>query len=424
MLVRADASHGRDEKEKVKKLVRKQNKWRGVECLNMIASENVMSPLAENYYTSDFAGRYNEHEGGHTYYQGTKYASQIEEYCNTLFGDRFHTENVDCRPISGAIANLCAYKAFLNPGDVFISPSLTAGGHISTCGFGLAGVRGVKDIDMYFDPGKMQVDVERTVALINKVDPKLLLLGRSMFLFPEPIKEITQEINPEITVVYDAAHVLGLIYAGMFQQPLEEGVDLITGSTHKTFPGPQGGILIANEELTEKEWRKVSRAVFPGILSNHHIHRLPSLAITALEMNEFGAAYAQQTIENAKTLGQALYEKGFNVFCPERDFTETHQIVVDVQEIGGGRKVAETLEENNIIVNKNTLPLDKGEHSTKNPSGIRIGVQELTRWGMQEGEMKTIAEFFEEILQKDKKRREEVKRFRARYQGRKYCFKT
>lgn len=409
-------------KNKVKTLVQKHNQWRREECLNLIASENVMSPLAEECYTSDLVGRYNEHEGQEYYYKGTKFSRKLEEYCNKLFVDRFQTKKVDCRPISGSIANLCIYHALLQPGDTIVTPSTEAGGHISHHTKGIAGVKGLKNIDMYFDYEQMQVDVEKTIALINKVKPELVMFGRSVFLFPEPIAKIQQEINPDIRIVYDSAHVLGLIYGNKFQHPLKEGADIITSSTHKTFPGPQGGVIIADDALRAEEWERISDAIFPQVLSNHHVHKFPSLAITALEMNEFGDAYAKQTVQNAKALAEALYERNFNVLFPEKGFTATHQLVMKVKEFGDAKRVADELEENNIIVNTSALPTPPSGDHPKKATGIRIGSQELTRWGMKEEEMNKVSELFEKVLQQDKNVKEEVKELKKNFSQVNYCF--
>ncbi len=408
--------------ERIFEILEKQNTWRRKQCLNMIASENVLSPLAEKFLISDFEGRYNEHDK-EPHYQGTKYAMEIENLINEIFGKRFNTRFVDCRPISGSIANLCAYHAFLKHGDVFIAPGLTAGAHVSSTRYGIAGVKGLQSISAYFDSEKFILDVDMTSRLIEKYNPKLIMLGRSMFLFPEPIKEL-REVAGEIPIVYDAAHVFGLIYGGEFQAPLKEGADIITASTHKTFPGPQGGIIIAKANLEEEKWDKIEKAIFPGIISNHHIYRLPALAITALEMNEFGEEYAKQVIKNAQVFAQNLYELGFNVICEEYNFTRSHQVVVDVSELKGGKVVAEKLEKSNIIVNKIALPWDKDKDATHNPSGIRIGLQELTRWGMKEKEMSEIAIFFKRTLL-DEENLENVKKdvieFRKDFQEIKYC---
>lgn len=408
--------------DEILNVVNAHNKWRREQCINMIASESIMSPLAEKYFLTDFAGRYNEHSGPELHYQGTKYSYKVEELCNDIFRKNFNTPFVDSRPISGGVANLIIYSSFAKPGDNIISLGIPNGAHVSSTRWGMAGIRGLNSIDMFFDPREMNIDVERTLQLIKKVNPKIIMFGASMFLFPEPIKEIKEQIDSSIKVAYDSAHVFGLVYNKEFQQPLEEGADLICSSTHKTFQGPQGGIIIGNKNLDQKDWEKIQISIFPGTLSNHHIHKLPSLAITALEMNEFGKDYAKQVIKNSKALGKALYDLGFKVLCPEKGFTQSHQVIVNVKDFGGGKNVAEILEENNIICNKMSLPIDTPQDATKNPSGIRLGSQELTRIGMKESEMKEVAEFFKKAIKEKKNIKKDVEEFRKDFKKIHYCF--
>lgn len=411
---------------KIKNIVEKNNQWRA-QCLNLIASENLMSPLAQKFLISDFLGRYNEHSTKNgiffSHYQGTKYANEIEKLCNKIFAQIFKTPFVDTRPISGAMANLIVYSAFLKPGDSFLAPGLVFGAHVSSTQYGIAGVRGLKSIDLPFDLQNCQIDLERAIPLIKHTNPRLIMLGRSMFLFPEPIEEI-RKVTDAI-IVYDAAHVFGLIFSGKFQNPLKEGADIITSSTHKTFPGPQGGIILARKDFASENWRKIQTAIFPKTISNHHIFRLPSLAITALEMKKFGKKYSVQVIKNAQYLAQLLYEFGFDVLAKKRGFTQSHQIIVNVKKMGGGEKIAKKLERANIIVNKMALPTDTPRDATHNPSGIRIGVQEMTRVGMREREMEKIAQFFKRLLF-DKERPEKIKKeviiFRKSFQKIKFCF--
>jgi Glycine/serine hydroxymethyltransferase len=213
-----------------------------------------------------------------------------------------------------------------------------------------------------------------------------------------------------------------LIAGGKFQDPLREGADVLTASTHKTFPGPQGGVIFCKKELA----REIDLAVFPGTVSNHHLHHLAAFGITLAEMKEFGQEYAEQVIKNAKHLAKVLYKMGFNALCKRYDFTESHQIVIDVADLGGGREVAVRLEDAGIILNGNLLPLDSDMDVDK-PSGIRIGTQELTRIGMKEEEMKEVAEFLERVLLKEEppeRVNKDVVKMKKRYQHVHYCFDT
>ena len=169
----------------------------------------------------------------------------------------------------------------------------------------------------------------------------------------------------------------------------------MTCSTHKTLPGPQHGMILCRKELTEA----INKAVFPGMVSNHHLHAVAALAIALAEMLEFGEAYTAQIIRNAKALGQALYDRGFAVLCPDQGFTASHQLVVDITKYGDGGTLEGKLEKAGIILNRNLLPWDirEGRHY-KNPGGIRLGTSEVTRLGMKEGEMGEIAEFLKRLV--------------------------
>ena len=264
------------------------------------------------------------------------------------------------------------------------------------------------------------MDVERTFELAEALEPRVMILGKSLFLFPEPVRELAGFCKPRgIALLYDGAHVLGLLAGREFQDPLEEGALLITASTHKTFFGSQRGLILSN--VGDNEWRKIDKGAFPGSSSNHHLDTLVALAIATYEMMEFGPAYARQTIANAKALGAKLYEIGFKVQAAELGFTESHQLAVSVSEFGGGDEVARHLKDNNIILNMNLLPFESLDQ-VSNPAGIRLGVQEMTRFGMKEPEMDMIAHLFKRCLFDGKYVGDEVTEFRQNFQGVCYSF--
>jgi len=256
--------------------------------------------------------------------------------------------------------------------------------------------------------------------LIEKIKPKIIVLGKSLFLFPEPVAEISDVCEQyNVRIIYDAAHVLGLIAGKQFQRPLKEGAFLMTASTHKTYFGSQRGIILSNME--ETLWRKIDRGAFPGSSSNHHLDTLAQMAIASYEMMEFGEQYAEDTIKNAKVLASELDRHGFDVQGKEFGFTETHQVAVNVRAYRGGEKVSKTLEINDIILNMNMLPHEPLKNHDR-PDGIRIGVQEMTRFGMGAEEMGKIAELIKECIVDRKAVKEEVNRFRAQYQNVHYSF--
>ena len=408
--------------KKILSLLENHNNWRQ-NCVNLIASENVMSPFCEKYYVSDLMHRYAEGLPFGRYYQGLKYVDEIESLTQEKFKKHFGASFVDIRPISGTLANMAVFSALAERGDAILTLGIQGGSHVSHEKAGAAGILGLKSFHLGFDSETMMIDLEKSRKKIIEIKPKFIVIGGSVILFPQPIREL-REICDQVgaKIVYDAAHVFGLITAGFFQNPLEEGVDIITSSTHKTFPGPQGGIIIGN--IDKELQRKIQDKVFPGVLSNHHLHRIPPLYFALKEMEEFGKDYVSQIMKNSEALAKQLDNFGFDVLEKERGFTMSHQVVVNVKKQGGGSAVAKKLEEANIILNKNIIPDDKS--NPENPEGIRIGVQEMTRFGMKEKEMAVIAEFIKRIILDGgdiEIIKEKVIGFRKKFQEVKYCFK-
>ncbi len=406
------------------------------QTINLIASENVSSPAVRSAIVCDFRDRYAEGWPGERVYAGCKYIDDVELICIDLAKKLFRAEFADVRPISGVVANLMMYTATMAPGERMMALSIAHGGHISHARRNLGGtagaVRGHKVRNWVFDDKEFNIDVDASIKEIRKLQDggqeiKLLLFGGSVFPFPHPIKEF-REIADEygMRIGYDSAHVSGLIAAGRFQDPLREGADIMTASTHKTMPGPQHGIVLAKEELAEA----VKRAAFPGLMSNHHLHNVAGLAVVLAEMTEFGRPYADQIIKNAKALAQALHERGWNVVAEHKGFTESHVVLVDVSEtpMKNGRAVEEELEKANIIINRNLLPWDKKMgRDYKSPGGIRLGTSEMTRLGMKESEMDAIAEFIHRVVMKGEsveKVATDVAEFRKDYQKVHFAFDT
>jgi glycine hydroxymethyltransferase len=403
----------------IEQLIQKQNHWRDL-CINLIASENVMSRRARSQAGSDFAHRYAEGHPGERYYRGTSYIDEIENRLKNNLKLLFECDHCEVRPISGTNANEAVFSRFISAGDVAIVNSTPGGGHISHHKEGSLGKFTHNIIDFPMTDEGYHIDVGKTIFLIEKTKPKILVLGKSLFLFPEPISELFEACQAHnVRIIYDAAHVLGLIAGKQFQSPLKEGAFLMTASTHKTFFGSQRGLIMSNME--SEYWRKIDRGAFPGSSSNHHLDTLAQMAICTYEMMEFAGQYAGDTIRNAKALASALDGCGFDVQAKEFGYTESHQLCLNVKEFGGGEMVSRTLEMNDIILNMNMLPhepLSAHDH----PEGIRIGVQEMTRFGMGEQEMGRIAELIKECVIEKNSVKDEVNRFRSEYQEVKYSF--
>jgi glycine hydroxymethyltransferase len=403
----------------IEEVVSQQNEWR-LGTINLIASENVMSGRARSIMGSDFAHRYAEGHPGERYYQGTDKIDEIESWIKLQLKTLFNCQHMEVRPISGTVANDAVFSRYIQPGDVVMVNSTAGGGHISHHKSGSVGKYTKNIVDFPLTPDGYHIDCEGTEKLISKLHPKVLILGKSLFLFPEPVRQLRSVCSDNgTTVIYDAAHVLGLIAGKRFQDPLTEGADIMTASTHKTFFGSQRGLIMSN--MSTKDWWKIDKGAFPGSSSNHHLDTLVSLAISTCEMIAFAESYAAQTVANAKALARSLCDMGFNVQAREFDFTESHQIAIDVSELGGGNEVARILKENEIILNMNLLPFEPLERVT-NPAGIRIGVQEMTRFGMKEGEMEKIAALFKKCLKETRSVHSEVRELRSAFQKVQYSF--
>jgi glycine hydroxymethyltransferase len=400
---------------------RKHENYRDSECINMIASEGLKSPAVREMqaFSSDLEGRYAEGENGpeghvkKRYYQGQKYMSLIENYATDLMKALFKCTWADVRIVSGTHANLSTFKGLslaAKNRKMVVTP-LSCGAHISHDYTGLSGnILGLENINHVYNIDEFNIDVDRSIDVIRAAKPGIVTFGGSLFLFPHPIKEL-KAVCDEVGayVAYDASHVLGLIAGGVFQDPLREGADFISSSTHKTFPGPQGGVILGNptSKRLEKAVKKIQFAVFPLSASSTHLGRLPALGIAALEMKLFGAELARQIVKNAQTAGQYLCENGVKVLCASKGFTRSHQLAVDVCNFGGGKKVAQDLEVSNIILNKNLLPYDN-QNDRDNPSGLRIGFQDVTRRGFKEGDIKHLCDLMLSVM-KGKRKPSEVK---------------
>ena len=363
------------------------------DSIPMIASENILSPLVAKAIQGDLHGRYAEGLPGKRYYQGCDDFDTIEsigiESARRVFGCRF----ANIQSISGTVSNMGALKALAKPGDTITAVSTADGGHISHHPMGAVGMRGLNLVTYPWDEARMEPDVDAACALIREEEPELALFGQSVILFPIPLQEMADAAHEVgAKVMYDGAHVLGLIAGGQFQDPLQEGADVMTGSSHKTFPGPQGGFVLSDSE-DEALQKKLNNAIFPGVCSSYHLHHV--------------------------ALGAALAAEGFDVLAEERGYTSSHQVLTrhGGADSGAGKRAARTLEDCGIITNMNMLPGDTKAMS--GPSGLRLGTPELTRVGMGMDEMQDVARFFSRALIEEDDTasvRADVAEFKSRFQ--------
>jgi len=423
--------------------VERNSAWRQTECFNLIPSESTPSLLVKMCEIADPAGRYAEHrtmKGYEVYfYQGTDFIRDVEVEAQRELETYFGCTDVELRPVSGQMANEVVFKGvvkFLNRGRAEGQPSrrmrlvlnndLIYGGHLSAQPMGAlfnyveedpaTGKERMVSFPV-FKENPYKPDLERLAGLLETHKPELIVFGKSMFLYREPVRfvaDIVRGWKDRPILMYDMAHVLGLY--GAFQAPFDEGADLITGSTHKTFFGTQRGVVAGNfpkGSPLRPLWLEIKGRAFPGSTSNHHLGTLLGLLMAAYEMNEFKEAFQNQVRANARAFAKALHAHGIPVEGDAADgYTETHQVILRVKAFGPGMDIARRLETNNVLTNYQALPDDA---TFLESSGIRLGVQEMTRFGMKEKDFDTLAGLMADIIIRDKSAGDDVARYRKNF---------
>jgi len=391
--------------DEILSIVKKHDKWRSKECLNLIPSENIMSPQARSLLSSEFGHRYTSRD---RFYMGTKFTDEIEQYGEKIAKQVFQSDTADLRPLSGHIADLIFIASFSKPRDTLMCVSPEDGGYPGMWENGLAGLLSLKTSAFPYTKEEMNINVEEAKKAIMRAKPKIVVFGASLITFPHPVKELAEVARENGAVVgFDGSHVLGLIGGKQFQSPLREGASALFGSTHKSFFGPQGGIILADKEHDEI----IKKRIFPALVDNAHWNRIAALTLALAEMKNFGEAYAKQVVRNSKILAKMLHEFGFPVACKHLDFTESHQVFLDYGDYEKGRAVAEKLQQANIIVD----------------CAIRVGTCEITRRGMKETEMQQIAELIKRVAlggEKPESVKKDVVKLCKDFQKAKFCFDT
>ncbi len=426
--------------------------WRQSACMNLIPSEMTTSPLVRLASIMDPAFRYGEHRTSEAfyddelyYYQGTDFIASVEQRLEAELAAYLGCAETETRLISGQMANMAVFSSlveYANRADPKAEPRrigmvmnnhIGKGGHLSAQPMGA--LRDFVARDPRTDAPAVvnfpvrednpyRIDVAATQELIARHRPELIIFGRSMVLHPEPVAEIRRflaEQGIDSVVLYDMAHVLGLV-GPHFQEPFAEGADLVTGSTHKTFFGPQRGVVgsrFVEPEPRYELWEALRRRAFPGSVSNHHLGTLLGLLFATHEMRAFRDAYQPRVIANAKAFAKALAEAGLDVQGdPAVDFTETHQVVLRVG-YGRGHEMAMRLEESNIICNYQGLP---DEEAFTAAGGLRLGVAEMTRFGMGPDAFGELAALMADVVLRDERVAAKVRDLRGRFLELRYCF--
>ena len=427
-------------------------RWRQEECLNLIPSEMTTSPLVRLVSVCDPAFRYAEHreleafyDADVFYYQGTDFIDEVEQLLEAEICRFLGASEAETRLISGQMANAAVFSALVDyrnrgnrksePGRIgmVMNNHIGKGGHLSAQPMGA--LKDYVAIDPRTDrpaivnfpvlpDNPYRIDVDSTLELIAQYRPELIIFGKSMVLHKEPVAEVRRFVDDQgldAVIMYDMAHVLGLTGVN-FQQPFAEGADLVTGSTHKTFFGPQRGVVATCFEEHDKRyelWKAVRRRTFPGSVSNHHLGTLLGLLVAAYEMNHFKDAYQLAVIGNAKAFASALADAGLQVAGdPAIHFTDTHQVVVKVG-YGLGPEMAGRLEANNIICNYQAVPDEEGFTAA---GGLRLGVAEMTRFGMEPEDFRELAGLMARVIREKADVKREARDLRRRFLEMRYCW--
>lgn len=378
-------------------LVRRQETEIDSSTLNLYAGTNWVSGVARSVLGSTLCSRVAEGAIGDKYPQvATEYLNEIELVAVEALKYLFDSEYADCRVLSCTLANIAAILAFTSPGDTIMSRPV--GTHSTHTRDGFPGYFGLNVEDIPFDITRMNIDVDGMRGRLRHmaVKPKMVFLGGSVMLFPPPVsevRELVQEFCPDARIVYDAAHVSGLIAGNVFPNPLKEGADLLTSSTYKTFGASAGGFVAYNHQHVHE---LLSRSIYPTLTTNYHYDRIAALAIVCLDWVHNGEGYARSVVSNARELAYALDQLGFVVIGKGFGYTQTNHVVLDVRALGGST-AANMLAAASILSSPVALPDESPSHP-RDRGGLRLGTQEVTKLGMGGPEMTEIATLIADVL--------------------------
>ena len=405
----------REFESEVAKVLAQHERFMDHECISLYAGTNIMNPRAVRFMSSSVSSRPSLGYPGDKYETGLGYAEQIEIMAVEILKRIFKCRYVEFRVGSGSLANLYAYIACTKPGDRIMVLPASAAGHVTHQTEGAAGLYGLEVHPIPFDGVRMEVDLIGLEREAKRLRPRLIILGGSLALMPYPV-QATRKLADELGayLMFDAAHLSGIIAGGKFQQPLVEGAHLMTCSTYKSFGGPVGGLVLTNEPHIAE---RLDRIAYPGLTANFDLARIAALVIAASDILEFGPGYASTCIDNARALATALAEREAPVHGPpERGYTLSHHVALRAANYGGGTTASRLLERANLLTSGIGLPLPKvpGDYN-----GLRIGTQEVTRWGMLPQDMQVVAELLYRVLvgrEEPERVKGEVMAFRSRFQ--------
>jgi glycine hydroxymethyltransferase len=383
------------------------------DCVNLNPATNAMTPRAEAALASGLGSRPSLGYPGDKYEMGLEAIEQIEVIAAELAAEIFEARFAEIRVPSGAIANLYAFMACCKPGDAVIVPPVAVGGHVTHHEAGAAGLYGLRIHRAPVAADGYTVDAAGLARMAEHVRPALISLGGSLNIAPHPVAE-AREIADGVgaRLLFDAAHLCGMIAGRVWDNPLAEGAHLMTMSTYKSLGGPAGGLVVTNDAgLAER----LDRIAFPGLTANFDAGRVAALALTLLDWREFGPAYAAEMAASARALAEALAAEGVPVFRAGNVMTRSHQFAVEAARWGGGQAASRHLRRANILACGIGLPVDAVEGDM---NGLRIGTPEIVRRGMTAADMPELARLIARALGPEPEAlAAEVTAFRQRFRG-------
>ncbi|HEY1386342.1 MAG TPA: aminotransferase class I/II-fold pyridoxal phosphate-dependent enzyme [Dongiaceae bacterium] len=363
------------------------------DCVNLNPATNAMNPKAEALLAAGIGSRPSLGYPGDKYEMGLEGIEKIEVVAAALAAEVFGARYAEIRVGSGALANLYVFMMAAKPGDIIIAPPAAIGGHVTHHAPGAAGFYGLETVSAPIDPASYTVDVDALQTLARRVRPKLITIGGSLNLFAHPIAEIrTIADDVGALVLFDAAHMSGMIAGRAWQQPLEEGAHVMTMSTYKSLGGPPSGLIVTDDAGIAQ---RLDAIAYPGLTANFDAAKSAALAMTLLDWKVHGRAYAAAMAATARSLADALAARGVPVFARERGITTSHQFAIEAALYGGGQTVAKRLRQANILACGIGLPVAPVEGDV---NGLRLGTPEIVRWGMRPADMPELTGYIAEAL--------------------------
>jgi glycine hydroxymethyltransferase len=410
-----DTKAGADVQKWIEELAQENHRLHDIEGINLNPATNILNPRAEKLLSSGMGSRASLGHPGDKYETGLGAIEQIEIITQELACEVFGSTYAEFRVPSGAIANLYAFMATTEPHDTIIAPPASIGGHVTHHKGGSAGLYRLNTISAPVDQTGYTIDIDALRKLAHEVKPKLITVGGSLNLFHHPIAQV-RAIADEVgaKVLFDAAHLCGMIAGKVWPQPLVEGAHLMTFSTYKSLGGPAGGLIVTNDDEIAQ---KLDAIAYPGLTANFDAAKTAALGITLQDWKSVGRDYAQMMVKTSQALAQHLQSLGVNIFAADKGFTTSHQFAILAAPYGGGQTAARRMGEAGLLACGIGLPIEQVEGDL---NGLRIGTPEIVRIGMKVEDMKDLAGFIARSLDTNvepKSIQREITEWRKQFSG-------